>query len=163
MLQDLLELGRPPSGRHNRYSLREVVSSVTDSLALDAEMQGVQVQTEIPDHLEANLDRHRIERVVANLIGNALEAMPGGGTITITAMDKDGFVLIAIRDTGPGIDPEIRDRLFQPFVSGRKGAGMGLGLALSRQAVIDHGGEMWVESNPGEGACFTFRLPQARP
>ena len=163
MLQDLLELGRPPSGRHNRHSLREVVSSVTDSLALDAEMQGVQVQTEIPDHLEANLDRHRIERVVANLIGNALEAMPGGGRITITAMDKDGFVLIAIRDTGPGIDPEIRDRLFQPFVSGRKGAGMGLGLALSRQAVIDHGGEMWVESNPGEGACFTFRLPQARP
>lgn len=144
-------------------NLRDVVSEVTESLAMDAEAQSVRIVLEIPEDLEADLDRHRIERVIVNLVGNALEAMPGGGTVTISAAEKDGSVLVAIRDTGPGIAPEIRERIFQPFVTSRKGVGTGLGLALSRQAVIDHGGEMWVESRPGEGACFTFRLPRVRP
>ncbi len=67
-------------------------------------------------------------------------------------------VLIRVRDTGPGIAPEIRSRLFQPFATAGKMSGIGLGLAFSRQTVIDHGGEMWAESSR-HGACFAFRLP----
>ena len=68
-------------------------------------------------------------------------------------------VQIKVRDTGPGIAPEIRDRIFQPFVTAGKAGGLGLGLALARQAVIDHGGRMWLESG-NAGACFAFSLPR---
>jgi signal transduction histidine kinase len=68
-------------------------------------------------------------------------------------------VVIRVLDPGPGIAPEIRDRLFQPFVTARKPNGWGLGLVQARQVVIDHGGEMWLESPPGRGACFAFSLP----
>jgi signal transduction histidine kinase len=63
-----------------------------------------------------------------------------------------------VRDTGPGIAPEVRDRLFQPFATAGKPSGVGLGLAVSRQAVLEHGGQMWVEF-AGHGACFAVRLP----
>ena len=103
-----------------------------------------------------------MERAFANLIGNALEAMPDGGEVRIAAR-----VVMARgagrtwQDTGPGIAPEIRAQLFQPFVSAGKRNGLGLGLALSRQTILDHGGDMWVESPPGHGARFRFRLPLA--
>jgi signal transduction histidine kinase len=103
-----------------------------------------------------------MERAFVNLIGNALEAMPDGGEVRISAEVEDGAVLIHVEDNGPGIAPEIRSQLFQPFVSAGKRNGLGLGLALSRQTVLEHGGDMWVESQPGRGARFSFRLPGAQ-
>ena len=88
-----------------------------------------------------------------------MEAMPEGGAVTVSATREPESVLVEVRDTGPGIAPEIRDQLFQPFSTSRKGKGLGLGLALARQVVVDHGGEMWADSSPGQGACFSFRLP----
>ena len=79
----------------------------------------------------------------------------------ITAEVEDGAAVVHVEDTGPGIAPEIRARLFEPFVSAGKRNGLGLGLALSRQTVLDHGGDMWVESAFGRGARFSFRLPGA--
>jgi signal transduction histidine kinase len=76
-------------------------------------------------------------------------------------MDRD-TALIQVEDTGPGIAPEIRGKLFQPFVTAGKRNGLGLGLALTRQTVIDHGGDLWVESEPGHGARFILRLPGAQ-
>ena len=88
--------------------------------------------------------------------------MPDGGRIGISAYAEDGFVVVEVRDSGPGIAPEIRDSLFEPFVSAGKRNGLGLGLALARQTVLDHGGDMWVESDAGSGACFRLRLPLER-
>jgi signal transduction histidine kinase len=98
---------------------------------------------------------------------NAIEAMSGGGAIAVSAAAGPDSVVVTVRDTGPGIAPEIRSRLFQPFVTARKKSGLGLGLALARQAVVDHGGDMWADS-PESGASFLFRLPrrpvhEARP
>jgi hypothetical protein len=70
--------------------------------------------------------------------------------------------LIRVRDTGPGIPSEIRGRLFQPFATAGKANGIGLGLALSREAVIEHGGQIWVESSR-QGTCFVIRLPRTVP
>jgi signal transduction histidine kinase len=84
--------------------------------------------------------------------------MPEGGAITITAERIAGKVIVRVADTGPGIPRAIRDRLFQPFVTAGKN-GLGLGLALSRQAARAHGGDLWVEDAPGSGACFCIRLP----
>ena len=163
MLQDLLDLGRGGPSQRQRADLREIVSRAAETLVLKAEAQSIQVVLDIPEHLYADLDSRRIERVVANLIGNAIDAMPGGGAITVSAVREGGSAMIAVRDTGPGIPAEVRDRLFQPFATSRKGNGMGLGLALSRQAVVDHGGDMWAEPAPGPGACFIFRLPLEPP
>jgi signal transduction histidine kinase len=98
-----------------------------------------------------------MERVFFNLIANALEAMPSGGMLRIVGRNAGNYVLIELEDTGPGIPRAIRDQLFQPFVTAGKQDGLGLGLALSRQTVLNHGGDIWTE--PATGARFVIRLP----
>ena len=111
-------------------------------MALANELQGVRIVCVVPAGLTVILDRRRIHRVLVNLFVNALDAMTGGGEIHIAAISEGHFISIWVRDSGTGIAPEIRDRLFQPFATAGKANGVGLGLALSRQAVRDHGGEM---------------------
>jgi len=162
LLQDLVNVGRGKTEGAEMCRLSEVAAAARDSLAQAAEAQGVHLALEIPESIELPLERARVERVFVNLIGNALEAMPLGGAVTISATAEQDAVTIEVADTGSGISPEIRDHLFQPFVSSGKKNGLGLGLALSRQTVLDHGGDMWVESKPGTGARFFFRLPLSR-
>ncbi|HWB95734.1 MAG TPA: ATP-binding protein [Bryobacteraceae bacterium] len=159
LLQDLLNVSRGKGERLEPCRLREVAAAACEALAATAEAQSVRISLDIPEDLELPLERSRIERVFSNLVGNALEAMPSGGEIRIAARVEKGSALIEVHDNGPGIAPAIRASLFQPFVSSGKKNGLGLGLALSRQSVLDHGGDMWVESEPGQGACFHFRLP----
>jgi signal transduction histidine kinase len=159
LLQDLLNVSRGNARGAEICKLSDVAAAGCEPLRAAAEAQNVRVAVEIPDEIELPLERNRMERVFANLVGNALEVMPAGGEIRITARAGDGFVVAEVRDTGPGIAPEIRDRLFEPFVSAGKKNGLGLGLALSRQTVLDHGGDMSAESEPGRGACFRLRLP----
>ncbi len=159
LLQDLLNVSRGSARGAELCNLRDVAAAGCESLLASAEAQRVEVENHVPDDIELPLERNRMERVFSNLVGNALEMMPDGGRIQITAAAKDGFVVADVRDTGPGIAPAIRDSLFEPFVSAGKKNGLGLGLALSRQTVLDHGGDMWAESEPGQGACFRVRLP----
>jgi signal transduction histidine kinase len=140
-------------------NLGELVTSAVDKVAVVAEAQSVEIVQNVPEELLIPLDRQRIQRVLVNLLVNALDVMPDGGTIRISALVEHHSVLIKVRDTGPGIASEIRDRIFQPFVTAGKAGGLGLGLALARQAVIDHGGRMWLESG-NAGACFAFSLPR---
>ena len=161
LLQDLLDVSRGRQSAPEVCRLREVAVAATDSLAAAAEAQGVTLSLEIPPEIELPLDRSRMERAFVNLIGNALEAMPSGGEVRIRAEMQDDAAVVHVEDNGPGIAPEIQSRLFQPFVTAGKRNGLGLGLALSRQAVLEHGGDMWVESHPGSGAKFSFRLPGA--
>lgn len=161
LLQDLLNVSRGKTRAPEICRLREVAASACDALAPAAEAQGVAIAQEVPAEIELPLERSRMERAFVNLIGNALEAMPGGGEVRISARVEGGWALVEVNDTGPGIAPEIRSQLFQPFVSAGKRNGLGLGLALSRQTVLEHGGDMWVESAAGRGARFLFRLPLA--
>jgi PAS domain S-box-containing protein len=108
-------------------------------------------------------DDKLVRRVFQNLVGNAIKFTPSGGSITTTAERRDGEqtqILITIRDTGPGIPQELHSRLFQKFVTGSlEGTGSGLGLAFCRLAIEAHGGQIWIESDPGMGATFKFTLP----
>jgi signal transduction histidine kinase len=140
--------------------IRDVITAALAAALPAAETQSVQILHNVPDGLEIALERARIERVFFNLITNAVEAMPHGGQICIRARKADKCVLIEVEDTGPGIPRGIRDRLFEPFVTAGKDHGLGLGLALSRQTVLDHGGDMWTE--PAAGARFVVRLPLNR-
>jgi len=162
LLQDLVNVGRGKTEGAEVCRLYEVAAAACDSLAPTAEAQGVTVRIEVPESIELPLERARVERVFINLVGNALEAMPSGGAIYIGAKVDSDAATIQVTDTGPGISPEIREHLFQPFVSSGKKNGLGLGLALSRQTILDHGGDMWVESEPGRGARFFIRLPLSR-
>jgi signal transduction histidine kinase len=159
LLQDYVDLCRTRESQPHPSNLRSLVAYAVESIAAVAEAQSVVVVQDVPADLLVTLDRGRIGSVLANLLANALEAMPTGGSIHISAIAAESSVVIRVLDTGPGIAPEIRDRLFQPFVTARIPNGWGLGLAQARQVVIDHGGEMWLESPPGRGACFAFSLP----
>jgi len=140
--------------------IRAVIIAASETALLAAESQGFEIVHEVPEGLEIPVQRSRIERVFFNLITNALEAMPHGGQIRIGARKAENIVLIDVEDTGPGIPRAIRDRLFEPFVTAGKDHGLGLGLALSRQTVLDHGGDIWTE--PAKGARFVICLPLSR-
>src|SRR5580700_2261001 len=136
--------------------IRDVVTSASEAALPTAEKQSVQILNDMPGGIEILLERSRMERVFFNLIANAVEAMPHGGKVRVSARKADNCMLIAVEDTGPGIPAGIRDRLFEPFVTGKR-HGLGLGLALCRKTVLDHGGDMWAE--PAAGARFVVRLP----
>jgi signal transduction histidine kinase len=159
LLQDLLNVSRGKTVAPEVCRLREVASAACESLASMAGGQNVAIELSIPPEIEAPMERSRMERAFANLIANSLEAMPEGGVVRISAEIEDGGVVVHVEDNGPGIPPEIRSQLFQPFVSAGKRNGLGLGLALSRQTVLEHGGDMWVEPGAPRGARFSFRLP----
>lgn len=163
MLNELADVTRGKREAPEVCNLAEVVSAAVDSQNGPAAERGVTITVDVPEGIELSLERNRIERVFLNLIGNALEAMPGGGEIAIRANSVDSGVVVEVADTGPGISEQIRAQLFQPFVTHGKRSGLGLGLALARQAVLDHGGDMWVESQPGRGARFHVRLPLEQP
>ena len=140
--------------------IRDLITAASEAVLQTAEQQSVRILNTVPGGIEIPLVRSRMERVFFNLITNALEAMPNGGSIRIGASKAENCVLIEVEDTGPGIPRGIRDRLFEPFVTAGKDHGLGLGLALSRQAVRDQGGDMWTE--PAAGARFVVRLPLER-
>jgi signal transduction histidine kinase len=161
-IQDLLhELADVTQGRsHAREScrLRDVVLAACEPLAASAELSRVQVDVDIAADIELPLDRSPMERVFQNLIGNAIEAMPEGGSVTVRADRNTDHVEVTVEDNGPGIPAAIASQLFQPFVTAGKSNGLGLGLALSRKTVISHGGDLWADG-AGPGACFRLRLP----
>lgn len=161
-VQDMLrELADVTQGRgHVREvcRLRDVVQAGYDPLAASAESNGVEVKIDVAADVELPLDRSPMERVFQNLIMNAIEAMPGGGTVSVQAESRLGEVLLSVDDTGPGIPKSIASELFQPFVTTGKPNGVGLGLALARKTVAMHGGELW-EAGGGSGAHFRMRLP----
>ena len=159
LLQDYFELCRTRDSQPQPSDLCSLVADAVKKIAAVAEAQSVVVEQDVPANLVVIMDRRRIGSVLASLLANALEAMPAGGSIHISTVAAESSAVIRVLDTGPGVAPEIRDRLFQPFVTARKPNGWGLGLTQARQAVIEHGGEMWLESRPGRGACFGFSLP----
>jgi signal transduction histidine kinase len=160
MRELLADLAAASGGRKSTFQvckIREVIAAVSEVVSPTAQNQDVRILNGVPGAIQVPLIRSRMERVFFNLITNALEAMPHGGEIRIGARKRHNAALIDIEDTGPGIPRGIRDRLFEPFVTAGKEDGLGLGLALSRQTVLDHGGDLWTE--PAVGARFVMRLP----
>ena len=159
LLQELVDVSRGRTQAPELCRLSEVIEAAAETQAASAERQGVKIDAVIDPSIELPLERARIERVFMNLIGNALEAMPNGGCVEIRAQRNGDSVVIRVDDTGPGIPPSVRKHLFQPFVSEGKNNSMGLGLALARQTVLDHGGDIWAEEAESSGARFQLRLP----
>lgn len=160
LLSELSDVTRGRTQAPEPCNLTEIVAAASEMLASQARKSGVEIRCEIRSDVELPLERSRMERVFENLFNNAIEAMPGGGVIRVSSSSGEGDVTIAVEDTGPGIDKSIASRLFEPFVTAGKKNGIGLGLALSRKTVVDHGGDMWAEAKTSPGARFVVRLPK---
>lgn len=160
LLEDLVRVTRGKTKRLEACKVRDLVRIALMPLEANAHSQEVKLLIRIGDDLEVQVDRPRLEGVFFNLAQNALDVMPGGGMISICAQAEGGWVTVEVADSGPGIPQEIRDQLFQPFITHGKKNGLGLGLALARQTVLDHGGDLWVSSEEGRGARFYLRLPR---
>jgi signal transduction histidine kinase len=137
--------------------IRELIAAVVEAASSSTGNRNVRILLDVPRKIYLSLTRSRMQRVFFNLITNALEAMPGGGEVRIGARKAGNYLLVDIEDTGPGIPCDIRDRIFEPFVTAGKSNGLGLGLALSRRAVLDDGGDIWIEA--AAGARFVMRFP----
>jgi PAS domain S-box-containing protein len=109
-------------------------------------------------------DGDRLDQVLGNLLANACKYAPAGTTITARCEARDGAALVSVHDEGPGVPPELQERIFERFYqiearAGRSFGGLGLGLYISRELLVAHGGRIWVESQPGQGSTFFFCLP----
>ena len=126
--------------------------------------QQITVREDFQEDLPAvDGDMNQLQQVLLNLSLNACEAMPDGGTLTISTRARNGQVLVTLADTGCGVKKEHLDQIFEPFFSTKPiGKGTGLGLSVSYGIVQQHGGDLFVESEPGAGATFTIVLPVAQ-
>ena len=151
---DLQDYARPITPEYEPLSVGQLITDVLKSIP---HADGVRIITNIPD-LTVMADPHLMHRVFGNLILNAIQAMPDGGTLSVSASAQDGSAAIRVHDTGVGIPDELKDKLFRPLFTG-KAKGTGLGLAVVKRIVDAHGGTISFESVKGRGTTFTITLP----
>ena len=169
LIDDLLLLAKLDSDRlvlHRQPSpLRAAAQEVFEDLAPRARAREVRLDNSIPDGLVASADPDRLRQVLSNLVDNGIKYGRPGGVLTVAASPlTGGRIEVCVRDDGPGIPREALARVFERFyrvdkARSREQGGTGLGLAIVKHAVQAHGGEVRVESEPGQGAAFYFTLP----
>lgn len=160
-LKTFLDFARPPKPEKKWIDLKPLVGSVLDLVRGRAEKQRVQtIFTQTRRDLRLYADPEQLKQVMVNLLLNALDALPTGGTIEVQLLPSGGgdFVEIRTLDTGPGLPEEMLELLFKPFQSSKE-TGLGLGLFISKRIVEDHGGALVANNRAGGGACFTVCLP----
>ncbi len=160
-----LEAGQMPLDQ-KPVALEPLVAEVLQLQENDLTRKKLQVDS-LPEGTELPLvwaDLRLVVRVLQNLIGNAVKFTPEDGRLQIRAAPEAGWLRVAVTNSGPGIPPEIKSRLFQKFVRGnQREHGSGLGLAFCHLVIEAHGGQIWVESEPEKGATFQFTLPLYQP
>ena len=165
IIEDILLISRPPHLNLAPCDISEVIGEVVREWEAKAREKGVEIRQYSASGLPlVKGDKMRLHQALSNLVSNGIEAMPGGGelSITATAPAADGdYIEVEIRDTGVGIKQEDLGRIFEPFWS-TKARGTGLGLPITRGIVTEHGGEVEVDSEEGSGTKFVVRLPLAR-
>ncbi|HEX6115290.1 MAG TPA: ATP-binding protein, partial [Geminicoccaceae bacterium] len=168
LINDVLDLSKIEAGQLTLspvdYSLRELVLDVVSATEALAAEKKLALEVDVPPDLPRGRgDERRLTQVLMNLVSNAIK-FTEAGTVRILVKAEDGSFVVAVTDTGVGIAPEHRERIFEEFQqvdtsSTRRKGGTGLGLAIARRIVELHGGRIWVDSAPGRGSTFAFTLP----
>ena len=157
--EDYLRFARMPQPRLEREELRAVLGSLLDFQRPDLTRRKVELKVDLPLHeCPLSCDEQQLRQALLNLVRNAGEAMPRGGELRLTLTDEAGGYRLEITDSGAGIAPDILPHVFEPFFSTKQG-GTGLGLALTQQIIVEHGGTIGVSSEAGRGTTFTLRFP----
>ena len=169
LIQDLLDVASIERGQ---LSLQvrpqdpaQMILQALHMFEVEAQQHGITLTASVPTNLPlVNADSTRIVQVLGNLLRNAIKFTPEGGRITVSAEESEGKLVLAVRDSGIGIEPDKQMKVFDRYWQSSDGArtrGSGLGLSIAKGIVEAHGGRIWVESTPGEGSTFAFSLPRA--
>ena len=164
IVKDLLAFARRTKITMESNNIEDIINKTLNLISHELEMKELQVRKNIAPNLpKVKCDFKQIQQVLLNLLYNASEAMPSGGTLTITANKADGakaLIEVAISDTGCGISEKDMENIFEPFFTTKEeGKGVGLGLSVVYGIIARHNGTIAVESEPGKGSTFTIRLP----
>ena len=164
LTRNLQEVARGGAEAPEDLDLKKLLADVTSLVHYDMEKNKIALETRISEDLPlVRGSSGRLKQALLNLLVNARQAMPAGGRITLVAApDHDGHMCLAVRDTGCGIPAELHSRVFHTGFT-TKPDGTGLGLSITKKIVEDHGGTVQLESAPGQGACFTIKLPVRSP
>jgi GAF domain-containing protein/CheY-like chemotaxis protein/nitrogen-specific signal transduction histidine kinase len=172
LVNDLLDISRIETGRMElnlrAVSIPELTKQVVTTLQNRARDRGLELRIDMPQELPAVWgDSDRITQILTNLIGNAIQYTPSGGTVTTSACANERMLEVAVTDTGIGISRDNLEKIFDRFFRAddplvQETSGTGLGLSITTSLVRMHGGEIWVESELGEGSTFYFTLPLTR-
>lgn len=159
LLSEMLDYARPKKPEFASTNLQELASSVASFLSPIAQKSNVRIVMEDPRGVPAVwCDPSQMRQVLVNLVLNAIQAMPGGGQITISVYSEGSDTVVDVRDEGPGVPTTDLDLLFSPFYTTKK-EGTGLGLAVAQRIIHEHGGQLRVGSNIPVGAAFSIILP----
>ena len=166
IVKDLLAFARRTKISMERNRIEDIIDKTLNLVSHEMEIKGLKLVKNIPSNLpKVMCDFKQIQQVLLNLVYNALEAMPNGGTLTITANKSNGtksLLEVTISDTGCGISEKDMENIFEPFFTTKEeGKGVGLGLSVVYGIIAGHNGTISVESAPGRGSAFTVRLPCA--
>lgn len=163
MLADLMLFAHPPAPQLTTFDVRQLLTELIQQHQFAARTQQTTLMLhEVPESPPLTADRTQIASALSAFIKNALEALRTGGAISLSAGADAANIELRVTDNGPGITPEVRRHLFDPFFSGREaGRGLGLGLSKAWRIAELHHGEIIVQSEPGHGASFTLRVPLA--
>jgi len=162
-LEEILLFGKDRAPRLSALALSTVLNESVGFFAASFAESGISLGLELADDLPAvSADAGQLKQVFINIFTNALDVMPNGGNLRITAAVDDGtpsHVTVTVEDTGGGVDPEVLGNIFNPFFT-TKNSGHGLGLSLTQRIISAHGGKISVRNRPGEGLTFVISLPQ---
>jgi two-component system, NtrC family, sensor histidine kinase PilS len=161
ILRDFLEYARPAPLARARVNVCETIDEILVLLEHREEAAAVKVVRELPASLEWDVDSQQFRQAMWNLCLNAVQAMPDGGELRVSARAEDDSLVVTVEDSGHGIGGSDVAHVFEPFFSTRPG-GSGLGLALVHRILQDHGGDVDVDSTAGGGSTFTLRMPARR-
>lgn len=163
MVGDILEFSRANSmKRFVPVIYSEFINELLPELSAEAKGKSSRLEVEgRPPDAKIMLDAHRLRRVFYNLIHNATDMM-SDGKIFLRFQANKKEIITEVEDTGPGIAPQIADKLFEPFATHGKSHGTGLGLSICKKTIGDHGGKIWTRAEAGRGAIFCFTLPVAK-
>ena len=141
--------------------MNDLIDEVLKLLRFELQRKSIDFKTEFGDIPVLTLDPNKIKQVVINLVMNAAHAMQGQGKITVTTgINATGMLELQVRDTGPGITPELQEEVFAPFFTTKpEGEGTGLGLYICQNIIREHGGTIALESQLGEGTLFRISFP----
>jgi len=159
IVQEFLSFARPTPPELKQEDVNEVIESVLALTAQSARSSRITVEQKLDRTIgKRDLDGGLLKQAFLNLVLNAIQAMPAGGRLTVRSDLRPGGIEVQIADTGAGITPENRKKLFSPFFTTKK-EGTGLGLAITFRIIQNHRGAIDVESEPGKGTTFTVRIP----
>ena len=168
LINEVLDLSKIEAGklelRPETFDVATMLEQALSSIRPLSSAKGIQVAIEVPTSLRLNADSVRFKQVVYNLLSNSVKFTPEAGQIRLEATPRNGFLEVAVSDTGIGIPKEEQESIFDKFYQTELGTrvglqGAGLGLAITKKLVTQHGGRIWVESEPGKGSRFTFTVP----